>query len=170
MVKLSPQQTTICPVCSKKGKRVGPATIHALLKPEFALKFSDEPAITCCSAEQVKGCSQPSTETGWRFCDSKDCNVVYFSDESDLQFVKSQLSVQVGIKERSGERPLCYCFGHSVASIKEEIRTKGHSDAPEVIRKQMKDPGCKCETENPSGTCCLGSVAKGIQIAREELK
>jgi copper chaperone CopZ len=33
----------------------------------------------------------------------------------------------------------------------------------------MKDPGCHCETSNPSGSCCLGSVTKGIQIAKEEL-
>jgi copper chaperone CopZ len=95
--------------------------------------------------------------------------VVYFSEESDTTFTKSQLKVPVGVKERAGDRPLCYCFGHSVASIKEELRTKGRSDATEDIRAKMKNPGCRCETENPSGSCCLGSVAKGIKIAQEEL-
>lgn len=33
----------------------------------------------------------------------------------------------------------------------------------------MKSPGCHCETANPSGACCLGSVARGIKIARTEL-
>ncbi|RUL83173.1 mercuric transporter MerT family protein [Tautonia sociabilis] len=94
---------------------------------------------------------------------------VYLSETSDRTFLKSQLRVPVGVKEKAGDRPLCYCFGHSVASIKEEFRTKGHSDALQDIRAKMKDPGCRCETENPSGACCLGSVTKGIKIAQEEL-
>jgi hypothetical protein len=39
----------------------------------------------------------------------------------------------------------------------------------ENIRSKMKDPGCRCEMENPSGSCCLGNVTKGIAIARQEL-
>ncbi len=95
--------------------------------------------------------------------------MVYFTEEGDTQFTKPQLKVSVGVKESSGERPLCYCFGHSVGSIKEELRMKGHSDALDDIRAKMKDPGCHCETSNPSGSCCLGSVTKGIRIAQEEL-
>jgi hypothetical protein len=116
------------------------------------------------------GCKPIIGDTGWRFCASPDCDVVYFSEEGDTIYTRSQLKVPVGVKERSGERPLCYCFGHSVASIKEELRTKGRSDALEDIRAKMKDPGCRCEVTNPSGSCCLGSVARGIEIARAELE
>jgi hypothetical protein len=34
----------------------------------------------------------------------------------------------------------------------------------------MRDPGCRCETENPSGSCCLGTVGKGIETAKSELR
>jgi hypothetical protein len=54
-------------------------------------------------------------------------NIVYF--DNGQTFPKSQLNVAVGVKETQGERPLCYCFGHSVATLKEEIRTKRQSDA-----------------------------------------
>ena len=156
-----------CPSCGKKAKRVSTVTLAALLKDEFAKRFT--PDGDSCRGTTGEGCQPIHGDTGWRFCDSQDCDVVYFSEESDTTFTKSQLKVPVGVKERAGDRPLCYCFGHSVASIKEELRTKGRSDAIEDIRAKMKNPGCRCETENPSGSCCLGSVAKGIKIAQEEL-
>jgi copper chaperone CopZ len=95
--------------------------------------------------------------------------VVYFAEETETTFTKSQLKVPVGVKERTGDRPLCYCFGHSVASIKQELHTKGRSDALQDIRGKMNDPACSCEVTNPSGACCLGSVSKGIEIAKQEL-
>jgi copper chaperone CopZ len=118
---------------------------------------------------QANGCRPAGSNTGWRFCDSPDCNVVYFAEAQDGVFEKHHLRVPVGIKERSGDRPLCYCFGHSVATIRHELLTKGRSDALQDIRRKMKDPGCCCEVTNPSGSCCLGSVAKGIETARQEL-
>lgn len=157
-----------CPSCDKKAKRVSPVTLRALLNDQFATEIGSG-NYSCCDSNG-EGCTPITEDTGWRFCDSTDCDVLYFSEEGDTSFTKSQLKVPVGVKETSGERPLCYCFGHSVGSIKEELRTKGHSDALEDIRAKMKDPGCHCETSNPSGSCCLGNVTKGVQIAQEELR
>ncbi len=135
-----------CPSCAAKGLRVEPVTLRALLRDEFVDSVTDEE---------------------FRFCGTVGCDTVYYSGGSI--FTKSQLKVPVGIKEATGERPLCYCFGHSIVSIIEELQTKGRSDALNDIRAKMKAPGCRCETKNPSGSCCLGSVAKGIQIAQTEL-
>ena len=135
---------TECPECASHGKTVEPVTVQALVTGEHAIRRD------------------------WRFCDSPDCEVVYFSDEGHT-FSKDQLTVPVGVKEMGGERPLCYCFGHSIASIKDELQTTGKSDALADIRAKMKEPGCSCETKNPSGSCCLGSVAKGIETAKTEL-
>lgn len=157
-----------CPFCDKQAKRVSPVTLQALLKDQFAVETGS--VDHSCSDSNGEGCTSITEDTGWRFCDSTDCDVVYFSEEGTKQFTKSQLVVPVGVKETSGERPLCYCFGHSVASIKDELRTKGRSDALEDIRAKMKAPGCHCETSNPSGSCCLGNVASGIKLARNELE
>ncbi len=155
---------TDCPRCGRKGKTVKPVTLRALFKDEYVAKVAAPDESGCES-----GCTPSKGNTSWRFCDSPDCNVVYFGEQNGVTFTKDQLRVSVGVKEKAGERPLCYCFGHSVATITEELRTKGQSDSLDDIRRKMKDPGCSCEVKNPSGACCLGAVAKGIETAKGEL-
>ncbi len=166
------ERRLLCPSCGEKGRRVSPVTMRALLKEEYRDRVTGTARVNCCESKSTNGtgCTPAVRDTGWRFCASPGCDVVYFSHDSGGTFTKAQLRVPVGVKETSGERPLCYCFGHSIASIKEELRTKGRSDAPDDIRAKMKDPGCRCESENPSGSCCLGNVAKGILIAQDELE
>lgn len=166
-IEATTTQRLTCPACEKMGKRVSAVTLAELLGDDCAEQFKTD-SRSCCD-DPGGGCKSASGNTGWRFCESQSCDVVYFSEQGDTTFTKSRLKVSVGVKETTGERPLCYCFQHSVASIKEELRVKGRSDALEVIRAKMKDPGCHCETKNPSGSCCLGNVGKGIKIAREEL-
>lgn len=139
-------------------------TIRALLKDEWSAEVAVLVQGNCES-----GCQPAIGKTGWRFCDSPDCDVVYFGEQNGVTFTKDQLKVAVGEKETTGERPLCYCFGHSVATITSELRLKGQSDALADIRTKMKDPGCSCDVTNPSGSCCLGTVAKGIETAKAEL-
>jgi len=108
-----------------------------------------------------------ASDATWWFCDSQNCDVVYFSDRTT--FTSRQVAVTVGVKEKTGERPLCYCFGHSIASIKKELAQTGQTTVLQDIRHRMNEAGCSCETRNPSGACCLGNVAGGIDIAKAEL-
>ncbi|VAX38024.1 hypothetical protein MNBD_PLANCTO02-2688 [hydrothermal vent metagenome] len=163
----NPRNQFLCPSCHQNGKRVSTVTLSGLLNEKSAQLFKTKND-SCCNLNE-EGCKSTIANTGWRFCDTKDCDIVYFSEVDDTVFNKSDLKVSVGVKEVTGERPLCYCFGHSVDSIKEELKTNGSSNALSDIRAKMKNPGCRCEIENPSGSCCLGSVTQGIAIAQKEL-
>lgn len=93
----------ICPACGTKGRRVGIHTVRSLLKPEAIGTLEGIPASgDCCSSGE--GCQSPSEDTGWRFCDSQECDVVYFAEEGDATFTKSELKVAAGVKERAGVR------------------------------------------------------------------
>jgi copper chaperone CopZ len=125
---------------------VRPVTLRALLKPELAAGVAD---------------------ADYRFCSATGCDVVYHGPGGP--FTKDQLTVAVGVKETAGDRPLCYCYGHTVATIKDELRSKGRCDALDDIRRRMAACGCACERTNPAGACCLGAVARCIEVARAEL-
>ena len=137
-----------CPSCQTKGKRVPDITLKSLLRPECIQRIGDGP---------------------WLFCDSADCDVVYFNAEGQT-FNRADLTVRVGVKETSGDqgprhpRLVCYCFNHTIESIEQEVRQTGRSTVLDDIKTRMKD-GCWCETKNPQGSCCLGTVGRYVKRA-----
>lgn len=135
----------LCPGCGGKGSRIGRVTLDSLLKPGALERLTDEQ---------------------FRFCDSADCDVVYFGDRGTV-FSKDDLVVRVGVKERSAPRPVCYCFDHTVEEINAEVERTGRSTVLDDIKTRMKD-GCWCETKNPKGSCCLGTVGKYVRLALAE--
>ncbi len=132
------QLRILCPSCGEKAKRVSLVTLRALLSNELADQLGTDDHSGCES--NGDGCKPTTRDTGWRFCDSQACDVVYFSEQGRTTFTKAQLKVAVGVKEASGERPLCYCFNHSVASIKKELQIKRQ------LRCARRHPG---EDERP---------------------
>lgn len=133
-----------CPHCGANGHPVKTHTLRAMLKPEQAPKVKEE---TCF------------------FCGAAACEVVYFAAAGEL-FRKTDLAVRVGSKESVPPRPLCYWFGHTMESIAAEIERTGGSTAMADIRRRIREEGCACETKNPAGRCCLGTVE---QFVREQL-
>lgn len=128
-----------CPACGFKGPVVPSITLQSLLK------------------ESVLG---DMIEGPYRFCANPGCEVAYFTQEGGRSFLKQDLTVRVGLKERESPRPLCYCFGHSVESLVAEWHSTGRMTALESIRAEVKAGSCRCESLNPSGRCCLGDVIK----------
>ncbi len=105
-------------------------------------------------------------ESQYRFCVSPNCLVVYFSREH--AFLTGDLRIRVGLKEKDGLIPLCYCFGFFEQDVRREIEAKGQTTIPQRITALTKERMCACEERNPSGACCLGEVAKTVKRLMQE--
>ena len=133
----------LCPAAGKRGKPVPLVTLRSLVPPEHAAV--------------VEG-------REWFFCGLPDCEVVYFTHDGQT-LEKNALKVRVGLKEKEAPRPVCYCFGHTVESIREEIEKTGRSTVVASIREKVEAGECSCEVLNPKGTCCLGDVNHVVKEA-----
>lgn len=133
-----------CPGCGVAGKRVKTITLRSLLRPEKQAEIG---------------------EWQYFFCGSMGCETVYFTEEGSRTFSTSDLTVRVEIKESVSPRPVCYCFDHSVEEIYEELERTGKSTVVADIRKRIAAEGCSCETQNPQGACCLGTVEGVVRSA-----
>ncbi len=129
----------------KRTRTVGRRTVESLVKPEVRATLTPQP---------------------YRFCDAPDCDTVYVSTLGDHIITKDMLLVRVGIKETQDPIPLCYCFGYDRKAVHDDIRRKNDTDIQRIITERVKAGECRCEETNPSGGCCLGSVAKTIKYAR----
>lgn len=130
----------VCSSCQGASQPVTLRTLLLMLKPEFF--------------DQVG-------ESQYRFCASPDCPVVYFSRERC--FTSDNLRIRVGLKEKGGLIPLCYCFGFNEQDLRAEIETQGQTTIPQRIAALTKERMCACEERNPSGACCLGEVTKAVK-------
>lgn len=87
------------------------------------------------------------------FCEDPECDVVYFGQDNSV-INKSELRTAVGIKEKSGDAMMCYCFGITVTEADTNPAAKA------FVIEETKGHACACEVRNPSGRCCLKDFAK----------
>lgn len=87
------------------------------------------------------------------FCDDPECDVVYFGQDDTL-IKKSEVRTTVGVKERSNNALVCYCFGVTA----NEAAT--NPEAKAFVAEKTKGHICECEARNPSGKCCLKDFPK----------
>lgn len=136
----------LCPACGRKGKTVKPVTIGSLLTPE-ALARAGRP-------------------DGFRFCAEPACDTAYYRPETDDRIRRSDVKVRIGRKETSPPRRVCYCFGHTIEEIEEEVAKTGTSRVPDDIAGKCRQGLDRCEETNPQGSCCLGDVRRAVEAAR----
>ena len=132
-----------CPTCNQKGIPVSLETLKSLLIDDFKNKIK--------------------IEANYKYCKTSHCEVAYFSNITNHNFLIQNLKVKATAKDQGLDVNVCYCFGHTRESIINEIKETGDTKVLENIKALMKDPGCFCEKSNPEGTCCLGSVSSYIK-------
>src|SRR5437016_3442368 len=128
-----------CPVNGARSKQVDMLTVKSLVR-QLPL-------------------GMPNTQ--YYFCDSSDCEVVYFALDAEApRFCREDLVVRVSAKETVDPIPICYCFGFTRQDIWGEIRSTGKSTVAMRITAEVEAGRCACEVKNPSGKCCLGDVTR----------
>lgn len=136
-----------CSACGEKGKPVDRITVEHILNESLVREIQD---------------------TQYYFCRTSECDVVYFSNQTGQRFSKSDVRIRVGLKEKADPVSLCYCFGHTKASVREEIARTGRSAVAERIAAEIQAGRCECEIKNPSGSCCLGEVRQAVKALLKE--
>lgn len=87
------------------------------------------------------------------FCSDPNCEVVYFGQD-DSVINKSSVRTEIGLKEKSGDALVCYCYGVTKAEAKTNPCIR------HFIIEETKQQYCACESRNPSGKCCLADLPK----------
>lgn len=59
-----------------------------------------------------------------------------------------------------------YCFKKSKKELFEAVKDGSEQSIIDDIKSKMKDPGCFCESANPSGKCCLGDVQALVKATK----
>ncbi len=132
--------SALCPSCGSTGISVDPITLKALLTPDGLRR---------------------GVPADPRYCPTAHCQTVYFSSTTGVRFEEADLIVPVHAKQMDREAvPVCYCFGYTTKSIRNEIESTGASTATASITAEVKAGRCACEVRNPKGSCCLGDVAR----------
>lgn len=138
----------VCPTNQKVGKTIDTLTLKALL----ALPLT-----------QV-------THSEYRFCTDPDCPTVYYSIDGEQLFTEAALREQVYQKHPNDDKHLvCYCFQHTIGSIRDEIVKTGSSSVVEQITAGIQAGQCACDIRNPQGDCCLGNVRQVVKRLQAEL-
>ena len=105
-----------CPVNGARSKQVDMLTVRSLVR-RLPLNMPD---------------------TQYYFCNSTDCEVVYFPlDPEAPSFRRGDLRVRVGAKEIKDPIPICYCFGFTCQDIWDEINSTGDSTVAKRIAVEV---------------------------------
>jgi hypothetical protein len=135
-----------CPTNGQIGKIIDSLTLKALL-------------------------ARPLTEIrdiNYRFCQAPNCPTVYYSADGVQLFAEPELRESVYQKHATEDAmPVCYCFQHTVGSIRAEIERTGSSTVVAKINVGIQAGQCACDIRNPQGTCCLGNVRALVQQLEE---
>jgi len=130
-----------CPQCGRPAKPVEGQTVRSMV----AVSLRDVP------------------QGNYLFCPTRECPLVYFSEDGRALFLTSQVRERVYQKEPdSRDVWMCYCFRHNVGDV--TLGTSlDHEHILADINRGIKAEECACDLRNPQGSCCLGNINARIK-------
>ena len=142
---MNPEQKPLCPECRQAGKPIDLLTLKAQLSVSLTELRQSE----------------------YLFCPAQGCSIVYFSADGSQSFPETQLRERVYQKHRGDDDVfVCYCFRHTVGSIRRELAATQQSTVVATVTAGIKADQCACEVRNPQGNCCLGNVRAAVKQAQ----
>jgi hypothetical protein len=106
----------------------------------------------------------------YNFCPAPDCPTVYYSTDGQQCFDESDLRESVYQKHPNDEATfVCYCFRHTVGSIRAELIRTGQSTVVDQITAGIRAGQCACDIRNPQEDCCLGNVRRVVEQLKREI-
>jgi hypothetical protein len=125
-----------CSTCGQRGKPVQGQTVKSLL------------AVSLRAVRDLQ----------YYFCRSRDCGVVYFSNDGQQQFLTSDVRERVYQKEPDAPQVrVCYCFDYRAGTLRAASAAERDQIVTE-INAGIQAGQCACDLRNPQGSCCLGNV------------
>ncbi len=120
-----------CPRCKREGLEVEKMTV----------------------ANHAKESCWPLGDEAFSFCDTPDCEVVYFTVSGGRVLERADVKTRVTFKEKVEPRPLCYCKQVTEEDVMRAIEN-GASTFEEVRAVTGIGGGGQCKVTNPAGRCC----------------
>jgi bacterioferritin-associated ferredoxin len=133
-----------CPLCKNEGLEVEKITV----------------------ANHAKESCWPLGEENYSFCESPDCEVIYFTGSGSRTLKKGDVKTRVTFKEKSSPRPLCYCKQVTEEDVVRAI-DNGAKTFEQVRQATNIGGGGHCKITNPAGRCCSRNYKPFIE---KELK
>jgi len=134
--------------CCSKDSSTADIAVKQKLCPECKTKSHQVPYKTVIQ-QLSKPWQNTFSQKLYYFCDEPLCEVIYFTEDNNI-IRQPELRTQVGIKSPENSRSLiCYCFDISYTDARED------KTLMEYVIDKTKNQDCSCESQNPSGRCCL---------------
>lgn len=138
------KKSNSCPVCGSTGNLVKNFTVRHLVLEELVGEIGD---------------------LDYYLCMNEDCDVIYYSQDSNITFNKWQVKVPIWFKKDANPKYACYCSQVTEEQVINAVIEKGANTMEEVLKitGAMKNP--QCTKKNPLGKCCHQIIQNAIEKA-----
>ncbi|MCX8128345.1 MAG: (2Fe-2S)-binding protein [Synergistetes bacterium] len=132
----------VCPACGKQGLAVKNFTVKHIVKEQYLNDVGDGDYFLCMNPE---------------------CDVGYYG--RGKVFSKNQLKVPIWLKRDANPKYVCYCSKVTEEDVINAVLEKGANTIADVCKITGAMSNCKCEINNPTGSCCYNIVKEAFERA-----